>query len=295
MPHRESRYVRVARLAHGLAQEVLPRYAHPKSPPRFTLPQVAACVLVMVYRNKSYRDMEEWLLATDAVCTALALQRVPDHSTLSRALKRLRLRDLDGMRRALLARLPVTEDVIALDSTGYRRTQASASSQSRRGTTLRSWAKGVYAVGAASQLILAWRQGRGPAIDSPYLNGLRRDARRDGRYHGRERQWILLADKGFDGRGIEDGDLIPPVRRHGKVVAPARRARADLVAAARLDGVYGRRGKCETVPSVSKRKTGDTIRSRLPRNQRLEPVLKGLGYNLHRVALPLAAGRAEPT
>src|SRR4029450_13686474 len=146
MPHRESRYVRVARLAHGLAQEALPRYSHPKSPHRFTFPQLAACVLVMVYLNKSYRDMEEWLLATDAVCAALALRYVPDHSTLSRALKRLRLRDLEAMRRALLARLPVTEDVIALDSTGYRRTQASAYYQSRRGATFRSWAKGVHAL-----------------------------------------------------------------------------------------------------------------------------------------------------
>jgi hypothetical protein len=81
---------------------------------------------------------------------------------------------------------------------------------------------------------------------------------------------------------VQDGDLIPPVRRHGTLVAPARRARADLVAAARLDGVYGQRWKGETVPSVSKRTTGDTIRSRLPRNQRLEPALKGLVYNLHR-------------
>jgi hypothetical protein len=187
MPHRESRYVRIARIAYGLAQEVLPRYTHPKSPHRFTLPQLAACVLVMVYLDKSYRDMEEWLLATDAVCTALASQRVPDHSTVSRALKRLRRRDLDGMRRTLLARLPVTEDVIALDSTGSRRTQASAYSQSRQGTTFRSWAKGVYAVGTASQLILAWRQGRGPAIDSPYLNGLRRLARARTTARGRPR------------------------------------------------------------------------------------------------------------
>src|SRR5215216_2819150 len=107
MAIRESRYVRVARLAHELAQEALPRYTHLKSPHRFTFPQLAACVLVMVYLDKSYRDMEEWLLATDAVCAVLALRRVPDHSTLNRALKRLRLRDLDGMRRALLARLPV--------------------------------------------------------------------------------------------------------------------------------------------------------------------------------------------
>jgi hypothetical protein len=132
----------------------------------------------MVSLHKSSRDMEEWLLATDAVCAVLVLRRVPAHSTLRRALERRRLRDLDELRRTLLAPLPVTEDVIALDSTGFRRTQASASSQSRRGTPFRSWAKGVSAGGAASQLILAWRQGHGPAIDAPSLNGLRRDVRR---------------------------------------------------------------------------------------------------------------------
>jgi len=116
----------VARLALGLAQEALPCYAHPKSLRRFTCPHLAACVLVMIYLDKSYRDTEEWLLAMDAVCAALALRRVPDHRTFSRAVNRPRLRDLDAMRRALLADLPVTEDVIALDSTGYRRSQASA-------------------------------------------------------------------------------------------------------------------------------------------------------------------------
>jgi hypothetical protein len=151
-------------------------------------------VLVLVYSNTSQRDTEEGLLATDAVCAALALRRVPDDSALSRALERLR--HLDGMRRARLAHLPVTEDVVALDSTGFRRTRASASCQSRRGTTFRSWAKGVYAVGAASQLSLAWRQGPGPAVDSPYVNGLRRDVRRYGRAQGRERQWLLVATWG---------------------------------------------------------------------------------------------------
>ena len=64
------------------------------------------------------------------------------------------------------------------------------------------------------------------------------------------------------------------------------------MAAARLGGVYGQRRKGETVHSMIKRKTGDTIRSRLPRNHRLEPVLKGLVCNLHRVARSLPAGRS---
>jgi hypothetical protein len=115
-------------------------------------------MLVTFSPDQSSRDMEAWPLATDAVCAVLALRRVPAHRTLSRARKRLRRRDLDAMRRALRARLPVAEDVIALDSTGSRRTQANAGHQSRRGTTVRSWAEGVSAVGAAWQLILAWRQ-----------------------------------------------------------------------------------------------------------------------------------------
>jgi hypothetical protein len=98
---------------------------------------------------------------------------------------------------------------------------------------------------------------------------------------------------GFDGRGVQDGALIPPVRRHGTLVAPARRARADLVAAARLDGGDGQRWTGETGPSVSKRKTGDPIRSRLPRHQRREPALQGLVYHLHRSALLPGTNRPE--
>lgn len=47
------------------------------------------------YMDMSYRDMEEWLLASSEVKTALELGRVPDHSKLSRAYKRMRVRDFD--------------------------------------------------------------------------------------------------------------------------------------------------------------------------------------------------------
>ncbi|MBI5952142.1 MAG: transposase, partial [Chloroflexi bacterium] len=68
MNQRESRYVKVAKIAYRLTKQALPKYSHAKSPHHFELPQLAACVLVMFYLNKSYRDMEEWLLATDKVC-----------------------------------------------------------------------------------------------------------------------------------------------------------------------------------------------------------------------------------
>jgi len=281
MATRESRYVRVARIAYMLAQQALPRYSHPKSPHHFTLPQLAACVLMMFYLDISYRDMEEWLLATDQVCQVLELSRVPDHSTLSRTYKKLRKGDLDRMKRLLLDKLAVNEEAIAVDSTGFTLSQASAYYQTRRGISYREYVKGAYAVGTHSQMILAWRAGSGRMSDISVLNGLRREAARYGQRVKRRRHWFLLGDKGFDGHSVQSGDLIPPIRRSGNLLDPERRARADLVAAARLDGLFGQRWKPETANSVIKRKFGDTIRSRTLRLQLREPIVKGLIYNIH--------------
>jgi hypothetical protein len=71
------------------------------------------------------------------------------------------------------------------------------------------------------------------------------------------------------------------VRRHGALRAPERIARAELVAQARLDGLYGQRWKCETVHSVIKRKFGDTVRSRTTRLHFREVFVKGLIYNFY--------------
>ncbi len=49
----------------------------------------------------------------------------------------------------------------------------------------------------------------------------------------------MLADTGYDGQAVQEGDWIPPERRHGIISDPARQAIADLVAAASLDGAFG--------------------------------------------------------
>lgn len=282
MEKRESRYVKVARIAYHLTRQVLPRYSHPKSPHHFTLPQLAACVLLMFYLDLSYRDMEEWLRATDQVCQELELPRVPDHTTLQRTYKKLRKLDLDRMKNQLLNEQGVEEATIASDSTGFSPGQASLYYQTRTRRWYRHWVKGAYAVGTESQFILAWQAGRGPSNDAAHLKALRRGSSRYGQHVGRRRAWTMLADAGFDGEGVEALDLIPPIRRHGKLVNPARKARADLVSAARLEGWFGQRWKSETVNSVIKRKFGDTIRSRKTRLQNREPIIKGLVYNIHR-------------
>lgn len=279
---RESKYVRFARLAYVVAQGSVARYAHPKSPQRFTQPQIVVCLLLTQYLNLSYRNTEEWLLASAEVREVLELSEVPDHSTISRMLKRLTLPRLEALLAQVLSQLEGKADVVALDATGFRFTQASAYYTTRSGRKHRDWLKGVYAVGAQSQMILAWASAHHVVHDTRFLAPLKLRIARYGTRKNGKRAWLLLADAGFDCGKLSDRDLVPPIRRAGKLVDPARKERADLVAQARLEGLFGQRWKCETVHSVMKRLFGDVIRSRSWRLQRREPMLKALVYNLHR-------------
>jgi hypothetical protein len=292
---RESRYMRVARIAYRLSEKTMPTYSHPKSPHRFTLPQLASCVLMAFYMDLSYRDMEEWLLASSEVRAVLQLQRVPDHSTLSRTYKKMRVRDFDKMKNLLLSELGIqgSESIIAVDTTGFDLSGASAYYQSRRGNIYRQYIKGGYSVGTQSQLVVGWLTGRGPTNDTGYLAGLRRQSCKYGQYRGegkgRRREWVLLADSGFDSRRVEEMDIVPPIRRGAgpggrgptRMVAPARQARAEMVWQARLDGVYGQRWKVETVNSVIKRRFGSAVRSRNLILQKREAIIKAMVYNIH--------------
>lgn len=278
---RESRYVTVARLAYTITQQTLPRYRHAKSPHRFTQPQLAVCVLLAFYLDLSYRDLEEWLLASDQVRQVLDLAHVPDHSTIARTFGKLTQAQWQQLNRTLLDRLQLTPEVgVALDTTSFRLKHASAYYMTRQGKHHRDWVKGGYAVGIQSQFILGMHSGRGLAsgADITYLRPLRRLAAR----YARRRGWVVLADQGFDGTRTLAADLIAVQRRNRKTTPGHLQARHELVAQARLDGFMGQRWKVETVNSVIKRLTGDTIRSRQPRTQRREPFVKGLVYNLHR-------------
>lgn len=275
---RTSRYVRVAHLAYQLTQATFPLYRHRKSKKTFTQPQLAACVLLMFYVDQSYRDFEEWLGASDRVCAVLGLTTIPDHSTLNRAVQRLTVLRLTRLLTRLLDQLKIKESVIAGDSTGYTVSRASAYYRTRSGKRYRGWVKGSYTVGTESQFILvAYGSRRASANDTRMLQPLR-----DGARPYRRRDWVFLGDAGFDSRAVTARDLVPPIRRGGRLVDPARKARADLVAQARLDGLFGQRWKTETVHSVIKRKFGDHIRSIRKDRQRREPLIKAVVYNLHR-------------
>jgi len=56
----------------------------------------------MYYLRLSYRDMEERLSATDAVCKELELPRIPNYATLQRTYTKMRKLDLIRMNETLL-------------------------------------------------------------------------------------------------------------------------------------------------------------------------------------------------
>jgi hypothetical protein len=279
---RESRFVRIAKLAYHIAQQTLPTYSHPKSRHDYTFPQRVACVMLKIYLNYTYRDLEEWLLATDQVRQALQLTRVPDHTTLYRTFAKLSQAQWQQLNDALLQHLQVNEVTVAVDTTGFRTDTASAYYQSRCGRKRRSWHKGGFVVGTASQLIVGMRVGRGPGSDAPWLAPLRAQARRYVVRRGRSARFWLLADAGFDGRDVEWTDVVPPIRRGGRLRAWSRVLRAEIVERVKASGLYGQRWKVETVISVIKRKFGDGVRSRRLRLARCEVLAKGVVYNLHR-------------
>jgi transposase len=280
---RESRYVEYARLAYSLTKAVVPQYSHRNSPKTYTQPQLVACVLLGFYLDVPYRDLEDWLLASDQVCAVLELTKVPHYSTLCRAFHRLRMPQLHALHQRLLAWVGVEEEAMVVDATGYRPTRASQHYLSRTGRPMHDFVKGFYIVGVQHQYIHGWRYARGPGgFDAQYLDCLRRQGHRYGHKVKGRREWVLFGDKGFDGIQARPTDLIPPRQGRHPVVRPDRRLRLELTGQARLDGFLGQRWKVETVISVMKRKSGDTIRSIQRRRQRREVAIKALVYNLHR-------------
>lgn len=280
-PH-TSQYLRFAQAAYRLTQATLPRYGHRNSPHTYTQPQLAACVLLGIFLDCSWRDLEDWLLVAGEVRAALALQTVPDHATLYRTFQRLTLARVDTMHHQLLTELGIEEEAMIIDATGLRPTRAGQSYLSRTGRLMRPYIKAVVLVGVQHRFVLAWHFAHGPGgSDAQYLNRLRKQGHRYGCKVGGRREWVLLGDKGFDGAQARADDLICPRQGQHPVVRADRRARQDLTGQAQLDGFMGQRSHVESLFSVMKRKSGDALRSRCERLQKRELALKVLVYNLY--------------
>ena len=76
---------KVLKLAHALAQQVLPTYGSHFSRKDFTRPQLFACLVLREHQRKSFRGVEALLADSPAWLADIGLAKAPDHNTLCRA------------------------------------------------------------------------------------------------------------------------------------------------------------------------------------------------------------------
>lgn len=76
--------VRFLHAAHDLAQRGFPSYSSVYSKRTFSIPQIAACLLLREYLTLDLRSLEGLLKSNQDLARTLHLKKVPDPSTLSR-------------------------------------------------------------------------------------------------------------------------------------------------------------------------------------------------------------------
>jgi hypothetical protein len=78
-----------ARAALEAGKEALPDYSHPKSPHKFTQPQLFAMLVLKQFFKLDYRGVVVWLSNWSELREVLELKRIPNYSTLCYAEGRL--------------------------------------------------------------------------------------------------------------------------------------------------------------------------------------------------------------
>lgn len=81
--------IALARAALEAGREALPDYSCPKSPQKFTQPQLFAMLVLKQFFKLDYRGLVEWLGKWSELRQALWLKSVPHYSTLCYAERRL--------------------------------------------------------------------------------------------------------------------------------------------------------------------------------------------------------------
>jgi hypothetical protein len=287
----------VAREAWKAGQESLPDYRRPKSPKKFTQPQLFACLVVKEFRCLDYRGIWVLLQEWPQLRNVLGLQKVPHFTTLWAASKRLLAKPkaealLDGvLQRCRQAKIlgPRTP-LAAIDSTGLESRPVSTyytkRCQRHQGHYKRRYPK-LSAVGdTANHLILGCAIDRGPQPDLTEARATVRETL------SHQPLGDLLGDPGYEAEGFPSfcreelgiRSIIPTTDRgrpRGDGGPHAVRGRYRRLMKQRFPQVlYGQRWQAETIFSMLKRNFGSALRARRYQSQNREIRLRLLTHDL---------------
>jgi hypothetical protein len=271
--------VRIVKLALRLARRRLADYSHPKSPRKFTQPQLFACLILKAHMGCTYRKCEELLILMPAVREAIGLQEVPRFTTLQTFADRPEIMAIiDGVLASVGRALHKSQEQdAAADGTGMEATSASAHLVSRAGRERTRFVKVMLGVLCASVCPFAVVVDWGPSHDMRQTWTLRE------KMTAVCRPMALWGDGAFDCEawhranwedwGVPSYAPVTIKSAGGRVGGVYRNAFAQIKPVE-----YGQRWMCESVNSGVKRVSGDSLRSRKQNTLFAEAAFKVVAY-----------------
>lgn len=284
MSTKTNRLVAVAKLSLQLSRKYLQPYSCPKSPHRFTQPQLMTCLVLRAYLKTTYRGVIEILETSETLREKLGLRQLPHYSTLKYFADRSgTLEIVDAMLAELAQQFGQPEEPVALDSTGLETTAASAYFQTRRGRTQKKYVKLSIGVLCGSLMPAGLVLGWGPSNDkSDALPLLVKTATA-------VHPSAVYADAGYDAEWVHrfcrelwnTKSFIPPAvhRSDGGVNGQFR---SQMTPRRLKKNGYTQRWKIESFMSALKRTTGSALQARHTTSLFREAAFRVLAYALRR-------------
>lgn len=283
----------VARVAYEAAKRALPSYSHPYSPKKFTLHQLAACLVLKEFFTTDYRGIMNILEDSSDLRGLLELKEIPHYTTLQKAATTRLMRK--GMMKKLMASILkeatkrgfMQDHVLlaALDGTGLESRHVSRYFVRRKTGQTPYFRWGFPKVGlicdTSNHLVLAGIPERGPQFDRTHFRAALREAA------AQKRIGVLLADAGYDG----EQHHVYAHQVHGiRTVIPATHAKKSenlpkgyyrrLMRTCFPLHLYRQRWQVETVMSMLKRNLCSFLRARTYWNQCKEILLRIFTHNV---------------
>lgn len=281
-----------AKTALEVMNEVLPPYGSKFSKHTFTQPQLMTILCLMRFEDWTFREAEVRLAEHSDLRRALGLERVPDHTTLYRFMRRVTDEVLDEVLVAVATRLVPRrrgrkrqKAVVAVDATGLAPGSISTFFINRRtdrgeGLPWRHWCKWTIVVDVLRRCVLAQAARQGPYNDCATLRPLISAA------HEVTPVGLVLADAEFDSernhlhvRGVIGADSVIPAKR-GKAGWKIKGVRAQMRRRFPRKR-YSQRAQVESVFSAVKRKLSAKAPGRSTETQTRQAMLLGVAYNIY--------------
>src|SRR5690606_11580629 len=274
----------VASLSLRVARRFAADYSHPKSPQKFTQPQLLACLVLRAYLKTTYRGVVEVLEVSDALRQRLGLERLPHYSTLKRFADRSDVLDIiDRMLAEIVKEFAPAPELAAMDATGIESTSASAHYRTRSGKTRKKYVKVSVCVAVGSLLPAALVVSWGPYNDKREARPLLEKTRLA------MQPTTMLADAGYDAEWVHEycrddwgvaSVIKPVVHRSDNAVHGVHRSK--MTEEYLVENNYGRRWGVESFMSGLKRTTGSALGARSERSLFVEAALRVFAYALRR-------------